>query len=300
MSLRGARILVTGATGQVALPVALALARDNDVTALARFKDTAKLEQLETAGVRCVAVDLARGDLTGVPVDVDYVCNFAVVKSNRWDVDLAGNAEAAGLLMSHCRSARAFLHCSSTGVYEAADGAAQRETDPLGDNHRVMMPTYSISKIAAEAVVRTTCRIFDVPTTIARLNVPYGDNGGWPAFHLAMIRAGRAIPVRPAGPSRYNPIHEDDIIATLPGMLAAASVPATIVNWGGDEEVSIEEWCTYLGELAGTPARFEITEQTIGGIPTDNTRRLELVGPTHVSWKDGMRRMFDQASASGA
>ena len=52
MSLRGARILVTGATGQVALPVALALARDNDVTALARFKDTAKLEQLETAGVR--------------------------------------------------------------------------------------------------------------------------------------------------------------------------------------------------------------------------------------------------------
>ncbi len=300
MSLRDARILVTGATGQVALPVALALAADNDVTAIARFTDTAKLEQLEAAGVRCVAVDLARGDLTGVPVDFDFVCNFAVVKSNRWDVDIAGNAEAAGLLMSHCRSARAFLHCSSTGVYEAADGAPQRETDPLGDNHRVMMPTYSISKIAAEAVVRTTCRIFEVPTTIARLNVPYGDNGGWPAFHLAMIRAGRAVPVRPNGPSRYNPIHEDDIIATLPGMLAAASVPATIVNWGGDEEVSIEEWCTYLGDLAGMPAQFEVTEHTIGGIPTDNARRLELVGPTRVSWKDGMRRMFDHASVSGA
>jgi len=291
MTLENARVLVTGATGQVALPVALALAKDNDVVGVARFKDAGKREQLEAAGVRCVVVDLARGDLDGVPADVDYVRNFAVVKSNRWDVDIAGNAEAAGILMAHCTSARAFLHCSSTGVYEAADGSPQRETDPLGDNHRVMMPTYSISKIAAEAVVRTTCRIFDVPTTIARLNVPYGNNGGWPAFHLALIRAGQAVPVRPNGPSRYNPIHEDDIIATLPALLAAATVPATIVNWGGDEAVSIEEWCEYLGELVGRPVQFAVTDQTIGGIPTDNARRQELAGATRVSWKDGMRRM---------
>jgi len=224
------RVLVTGATGQVALPVTLALARENYVTALARFKDAQLRARLESAGVRCVSVDLARGDFDDVPSGVDYVCNFAVVKSNRWDVDVTGNAEAVGLLMSHCRDARAFLHCSSTGVYEAAGGTPQRESDPLGDNHRVMMPTYSISKIAAEAVVRTTCRIFGVPTTIGRLNVPYGDNGGWPAFHLALMRAGQPVPVHPDGPSRFNPIHEDDIIEMLGGMLAIASVPATIVN----------------------------------------------------------------------
>src|SRR6185503_3262654 len=98
------------------------------------------------------------------------------------------------------------------------------------------------------------------------------------------------VPVHPNGPSRFNPIHEDDIIATLPAMLAAASVPATIVNWGGDEEVSIEEWCTYLGELAGVVPQFDETEHTIGGIPTDNAKRVALAGPTSVSWKDGMRR----------
>ena len=233
-----------------------------------------------------------------MPADVDYVCNFAVVKSNKWEVDLAGNAEAAGLLMAHCRRARAFLHCSSTGVYEAAGGTPQRETDPLGDNHRVMMPTYSISKIAAEAVVRTTCRLFEVPTTIARLNVPYGDGGGWPAFHLALMRAGRPVPVHPDGPSRFNPIHEDDILATLPAMLGAASVPATIVNWGGDEETSIEAWCTYMGELIGVEPRFERTTSTIGGIPTDNTKRMALVGPTSTGWRDGMRRMVEAQSAS--
>jgi UDP-glucuronate 4-epimerase len=298
LTLQGARILVTGATGQVALPVALALAAENDVIAVARFKDAALREQLQAAGVQCVAVDLAQGSLADVPNNVDYVCNFAVVKSNKWEVDLAGNAEAAGLLMAHCRDARAFLHCSSTGVYEAADGTPQRETDPLGDNHRVMMPTYSISKIAAEAVVRTTCRLFEVPTTIARLNVPYGDGGGWPAFHLALMLAGRPVPVRPGGPSRFNPIHEDDIVATLPAMLEAASVPATIVNWGGDEETSIEAWCEYMGELVGVDPQFDRTTNTIGGIPTDNTKRLALVGPTSVGWKDGLRRMVEAQTSS--
>jgi len=298
LTLRDARILVTGATGQVALPVALALALENDVIALARFKDAGLRARLEAVGVRCVAVDLAHDSLAAVPTDVDYVCNFAVVKSNKWEVDLAGNAEAAGLLMAHCREAKAFLHCSSTGVYEAADGSPQRETDPLGDNHRVMMPTYSLSKIAAEAVVRTTCRLFEVPTTIARLNVPYGDGGGWPAFHLALMLAGRPVPVHPDGPSRFNPIHEDDIVATLPAMLEAASVPATIVNWGGDEETSIEAWCEYMGELVGVDPRFEHTTSTIGGIPTDNAKRLALAGPTSVGWRDGMRRMVEAQTSS--
>jgi len=286
--------LVTGATGQVGFPVATALASEHEVIAVARFRDPEKRAALEAAGVTCVEADFAKGNLDAVPTAVDFVCNFAVVKSNRWDVDIAGNAEAAGLLMAHCRNARAFLHCSSTGVYEAAGGGPQLETDPLGDNHRVMMPTYSISKIAAEAVVRTTCRAFSVPTTIARLNVPYGLNGGWPAFHLEMILAGQPVPVAPDGPSRFNPIHEVDIIAMVPRLLDAATVPATIVNWGGDEETSIEEWCEYFGALTGTEVRFDVTEQTIGGIPTDNTKRLALAGPTTVSWKDGRRAMVEQ------
>ena len=79
----------------------------------------------------------------------------------------------------------------------------------------------------------------------------------------------------------------------LPRSLDAASVPATIVNWGGDENVSIEEWCTYLADLTGTEAKFDRTVSTIGGIPTDNTKRVELAGATTVSWRDGMRRMVE-------
>jgi nucleoside-diphosphate-sugar epimerase len=283
--------LVTGATGQVALPVALALARDNDVVGLARFTDEASRERLGAAGVTCVAVNLADPDFAVVPSDVDAVLHFAVVKSGRWEVDLRANAEATGLLMAHCARAGAFLHCSSTGVYQPAGHRPLTETDPLGDNHRAIMPTYSISKIAAEAVVRTECRQLGLPTTIARLNVPYGDNGGWPAWHLESILAGAPVAVHPDGPNLYNPIHEDDIVAMLPAMLDAAAVPATIVNWGGDEQVAIEEWCAYLGELAGRPVELDATEQTIESVTTDNARRRTIAGATTVGWRDGFARM---------
>jgi nucleoside-diphosphate-sugar epimerase len=290
-AITGKKILITGPAGQVALPVTRALAPDNDVVGIARFRDPEVRAELEGLGVTCITVDLATGDFGDVPDDVDYVINLAVVKSNRWEVDLRGNAEAAGLLMAHCRRATAFIHCSSTGVYQPAGAHQLVETDPLGDNHRAILPTYSISKIATEAVVRTEARQLGLPTTIARLNVPYGDNGGWPAFQLEMLLAGQPVLVHPDRPNLFNPIHEEDIIADLPELLEAANVPATIVNWGGDQQVDLEEWVKLMADMVGIEARFEITEATIGGVTVDNTHRLELLGPTTVDWHDGFRRM---------
>ncbi len=291
--LSGARILITGATGQVALPLTLALAAENDVIGIARFRDPAAREQLEEAGVTCVATNLAAGAFDDVPGDVDYVLNLAVVKSNRWDVDLAANAEATGLLMERCRTAKAWLQCSSTGVYQPAGLHPLTETDSLGDNHRPIMETYSISKIAAETVARMGARQWNLPVTVARLNVPYGDNGGWPAFHLAMIEAGQPVPVHPERPNRFNPIHEADILRMLPRLLEIASVPATTVNWGGTEPVDLEEWCELLGEITGNHVSFVETEQTIGSVVIDTTKMHELVGDTEVDWRDGMRQMVE-------
>jgi nucleoside-diphosphate-sugar epimerase len=293
--MRDAKILITGPTGQVALPVALSLARDNEVWGVARFSDAAARARLEAGGVRCVAADLGDGDFRKLPGDFDYVLNLAVSKSpaGDFDYDLRANGEATGLLMSHCRRARAFLHCSTTGVYQPDGHRVFRESDALGDNHRVIMPTYSLAKISAEVVARFACREFGLPTTIARLCVPYGANGGWPWYHLQMMRGGVPVPVHPDRPSLYTPIHEDDIIAMLPGLLRAASVPVTIVNWAGQEQVSIEDWCAYLGELTGLTPRFDYTPAALQSVQVDTTRLLQLVGPAKVVWKDGFRRMVE-------
>ena len=289
--MKGARILITGATSQVGLPVARELAKSNEVYGLGRLRRAEERERLASIGVKPVGADLVTDDFAGLPPKLDYVINFAVVKTGNFDHDLAANAEGVGRLMSRLAGIRAFLHCSSTAVYQADGHRAFKETDPLGDNHRAIFPTYSICKIAAESMVKFAARQWNIPTTIARLNVPYGDNGGWPAFHLEMILGGMAIDVHVDAPSTYNPIHEDDYIATIPRLLAAASVPATIVNWGGSEEASIEDWCRYIGTLVGVEPKLNPTEHTIPSVRIDTTRMVELIGPTRVGWKEGILRM---------
>ena len=292
-TLQESTIVVTGVTGQVARPLAVALARDNRVVGAARFNDAAARAELEAAGIECVPVDLVGGDLGALPEDADYVLNFAVAKTNDWERDLAANAGGLAYLMEHHRRARALLHCSSTAVYKPAGHRVFTEDSPLGDNHGVwpFLRTYSICKIAAAGTARWGAERFGLPTTIARLSVPYGDNGGWPAIHLHMLLSGHAVPVHVDAPSVYSPIHADDIYAMVPRLLSAAAVPAVTVNWGGSEPVSIEEWCAYLAGLVGVEARFEPTNRTIDSVQIDTSRMHELAGRTTVPWREGMLRM---------
>lgn len=293
--LNGEKILITGLTGQVGGPVARALARDNEVWGIARFSDPKARAALEKSGVRCETVDLASGELDHLPRDFTAVLHFAVAKSGSFDADLAANAEGTGFLMHHCRNARAFLHCSSTAVYEPDDHELLSEEARLGDNHRAFgfLPTYSICKIAAEGMARFCARQFELPTVIARLNVPYGNGGGWPGLHLELMCREKPIQVHVNAPSIYNPIHDDDVIASLPRLLEVASIPATILNWGGSDVVSVQEWCGYLGELTGLTPRFEATEHTIESTAIDTTRMHELIGKTQVPWREGFKRMVE-------
>lgn len=293
--MKNAKILVTGPTGQVGYPVALSLADQNEVWAAARFSDHNKRKELEGAGIKCVPVDMVEADFSALPADFDFVLNFSVARDvgANFDAELTANAESVGLLMQHCHAAKAFLHVSSCAVYHPAGHHKLTETSPLGDNHRTMFPTYSVGKNAQEAVVRFCARAFNLPSIICRLNVPYGNNGGWPYYHMLMMENSIAIPVNVDSPSMYTLIHEDDIIASIPSLLEAARVPAKIVNWSGDEHVSIEEWCDYIGSLTGLSPKFDATENTLPSVMSDNAKFQAIAGPTKVHWKDGIRRMIE-------
>ncbi|MDH4170192.1 MAG: NAD(P)-dependent oxidoreductase, partial [Acidimicrobiia bacterium] len=163
----------------------------------------------------------------------------------------------------------------------------------MGDTRQSYAPTYSVSKIAQEAVARTMARVLDLPTVIARMNVSYGANGGLPAIHLDALREGRPIVMRDPGPTPYCPIHEDDISAQVGALLDTAAVPATVVNWAGDEVVTAEEWVTELERLTGLHADRQAfpTPHSVVGSVSDNTRRHEIAGPCRVDWRDGLARM---------
>ena len=155
-----------------------------------------------------------------------------------------------------------------------------------------MFPTYSISKIAAETVCRFVAKEHGIPTTIARLSVPYGDNGGWMYYHMLMMQQGIAIDLHPDKPNYYNPLHSDDYIEKIPYLLGAASMDVTTVNFGGSQKVSIEEWCAYISELTGFEPVFNDNPQAFGSLCIDLEKMHSLIGETSVDWRDGIRRQM--------
>ena len=295
MMVSGEKILVTGVAGQIAFPMARLLAADNEVWGLARFSDPSARERVDGIGVRPIACDLGAGDFSEVPDDFTLVIHLAAFIGPGMDYDHAirDNAEATGLLLQHCRSARAALVMSTHSVYKPQDDPMYvfAETAPLGDCNNTLSPPYSVSKIGAESVARFCARAFDLPITIARMNASYGPNGGLPAFHADTVAAGNPVTTR-WEPCMYSPIYEDDINLQVSALLDAASVPATIVNWAGDEPVSAQEWTRYAGELMGVEAPVNVTPipNTLRGSIADNTRRLAITGPCTVDWREGMRR----------
>jgi nucleoside-diphosphate-sugar epimerase len=173
------------------------------------------------------------------------------------------------------------------------------EDAAMGDSNSLFDPTYSVSKIAQEAVARSCARIYDLPVTIARMNASYGANGGLLAYHLDWILAGQPVMVK-WDPAMYSPIHQDDINGQTEALLAAASVPATIVNWAGDEPVAAQEWCAYMAELTGVEPNIVVKEVPGGirGIILDNTKRLAITGPCTVPWREGVRRLVEERDAA--
>jgi nucleoside-diphosphate-sugar epimerase len=290
------KILLTGPAGQIAFPIAEHLARENEVWGIARFGDSAGRRRVEDLGVTTRVGDLGDGEFGDLPTDFTYLLHLAAAFDPSEDIDRAirVNAEGTGLLLQHCRSVKAALIMSTSSVYRPNDDPEHPfvEEDPLSGAVTPWAPTYSASKLAQEAVARACARSLEVPVVIARMNAAYGPNGGLPVQHLAAIRAGKPVVTR-WDPCPYTPIFQDDINDQVEPLLAAAGVPATVVNWGGDETVTVQQWSEHLGTLVGTAAEVVVGEQpgSHRGMVSDPTRRLAITGPCRVGWRQGLRRV---------
>lgn len=291
------KVLVTGATGEVARAIAESLAPKNEVWAAARFTNADLKRRLEKQGIQTFPWTLGDADFGGLPADFDHVihaaCNIFPV-ANDYDASIRANAEGTGLLMHHVRRARSFLYVSSLAAYsEIADNSVARiETDPLGCHQR-FAPSYGIGKVATEAVVRTLARIHDLPTLIGRLGMNYGVGcSGAPDFYFKDMMAGKPIVVPPRGRSYCALVHNSDVIEWVEPLLAAASVPANVVNWTGDEWVDEREMCEYMARIAQLPVKFVEDEKAgyYGGV-ADPTKRRKITGPSRP-WKRSFLEML--------
>lgn len=303
--LSGKRILVTGVTGVGPWPIARKLARDNEVWGIARFADAARQAEVEAAGIKAVAVDLASGDLSALPSNFDHVLHFAWWRGplDRLDEAITVNVEATGFVLEHCRRARSALVVSGMGVYSGNPDPWHRysEPDPLGRGATAYAETSPTCKVGMEAVARYCARAFDLPVTIARLNTVFGLPG---AYHGNMIRRaldGEAM-VAPCDPNPHSPIHTDDMADQIEALLDAAAVPALITNWCGDELITTQDAAARIEKLTGCP--LPVGVRSFPGAPAgtaaDPIRRRSITGPCKVSFWPALDRLAEEMLATRA
>ena len=297
--LRDEKVLITGPAGRIAFGLARLLAADNEVWGIARFADPAAREKVEALGVHTRRVDIATGGFGDLPTDFTYVLHLAAdFSAADYEQSMRVNAEGTGFVLEHCRRAKAALVMSTLTVYKPHPDPWHpfREDEAVGDQQLPAQLPYSVSKIAEEAVARYCARSFGLPLTIARMGAAYGEQGGLPAWHMEAIAAGEPLRVR-WDPLPYSPIHDDDIAAQLEPLLAVASVPATVVNWCGDDAVSVQDWAGYFAGLLGVEAKVEVEPvpgASLGSVG-DPTLRASITGPCRVGWRDGFRRLVHQS-----
>lgn len=320
----GEKILVTGVSGSVGTPVARFLARENEVWGIARFADSQSITSaaragdmaaatadpssragLQAAGIRTVALDLGAGDFSSLPDDFTYVLHLAWMRADLDALDLAlrTNVEGPGLLLQHCRRAKAALVMSGMGIYSsnADPWHAYSEADPIGRGATAYAATSPASKLGVESVARLCARAFDLPVTIARLNTFMGTTRTFPAMHIEAVLDGRTMKA-PCDPNPHTPIHVDDMLDQLEPMLDAAGSPALVTNWCGDEDVTAQSWTAEASRLSGLDGAIEVVPApgSPAGTRADPTRRKSITGPCKTNFAEAYRRLYDQVVAQRA
>ena len=285
------KILITGATGKIAFPIARALARNNEVWGAARLRDEQDRDRLAAADIRPLPLDMSTAEFGQLPDDFTYVFHAAVDPGTEsWPKAVDTNAQKSGDLLHHCRTAKGFVFCSTGSIYAHQGQRPLKETDPPGVPLRA---NYSFSKIAAEQVCTWIATQYGIPLTIIRICSTYGPEGGAPADRLQMMLAGKPIRLHPDKPNNYNPIYEDDYVELGIRAMEVAATPPVVVNWAGSETVSAEDYCAFMGELVGVEPIFEYTQDAHTPLWPDVTYMHQILGTTKVPWREGFRRMIE-------
>lgn len=246
-----ARVFVTGASGQIGLPLVRALvARGDRVVGLAR--DAKRGELVQEAGATLVRGSLADADALQEGLrDAEVVYHLAggVRGKGAETADVVNRQGTERLLDAvRGRSLRSFVLASTCAVYGDRSGLWVTEDYPPSPQ-----TAYGESKAAAEAAVFAAHREWGLPARVARIGATYG-----PGFRFMLadaMRRGRAwLPGE--GQNLVPVVHVDDAVAAL---IAIAERGAAGSAWhvAGRTQPTLKEFYGQVHQhVGGSPVRF--------------------------------------------
>jgi UDP-glucuronate 4-epimerase len=294
-ALSGKQIVVTGASGNMGFPVAMALTGHNQVTGVARFGDPRHAEALRAAGARVVAFDQSNPDLSSLPGSADVVFHFGAMTAfpmtpEDRKLQMEVNVQAGGRLALRYRECDAFVHASAT-TYTFQGEHRYTEDDPPGLLNG--LENYCSSKIAAEQLLSFLSREHSIPTVMLRISSCYGPRGGSITGRVERVRAGEPVVVYPGLPNRYCPMYETDYVEKSIASVSIVSTPPEVINFAGSETYTIDEYCAIAGELSGKEPILVESPDAIQPVWPDTTKMERLLGKTRISTREGIRLVLE-------
>jgi NAD dependent epimerase/dehydratase len=265
MSLKGKRILVTGAEGFIGSHLTEALVEEGaQVVALCQynsFNSWGWLEDLpSTPQIEVVAGDIRDPHFClGLTKDIDIVFHLAALIPIPYSYrapDSYVDTNVKGTL-NLCQAARnsgvhRFIHTSTSEVYGTAQYVPIDEQHPLAPQS-----PYSASKIGADAMALSFYYSFDFPVVVARPYNTYGPRQSARAVIPTIISqiASRAseIHVGALEPTRDFTFVKD----TCQGFLAIARMEdgtGEVFQIGTNREISMGDLFHLIAELMGSKA----------------------------------------------
>jgi nucleoside-diphosphate-sugar epimerase len=267
---RGARVLVTGGTGFLGVPlVRRLLVGGMRVRILGR--SVAKAKGLTEEGVDLVVGDITDRSALEVALDdvtvVYHLAGKLLVPGEPPREYRRTHVDGTKLLLACCRQQpglKRFVHCSTTGVLGTTGDSPADETAPIRPTN-----VYEATKAEAELAVRAAWQN-RLPAVIVRPGLVYGPGD------LHLVRFFRSIlrrQFRPIGRETIwlHPIYIEDMTEAL---IRCGTRPAAVgecFHIAGREPVALEV-------LAATIARTAGTSLPPGRIPLPAARVLAAIG----------------------
>lgn len=315
MSLRGRRVLVTGADGFIGSHLVERLVRDGArVRAFVFYNSFDSWGWLDHAApaVR-EAIEVVAGDVRdphGVAAAVEgqeLVFHLAALIGIPFsyhspdayiDTNVKGTLNVLQAARRH-GTARV-IHTSTSEVYGTARSVPIAETHPLS-----AQSPYAASKTAADQLALAFHRSFGTPVAVMRPFNTYGPRQSTRAVLptvITQIAAGaKTVKLGALHPTRdFN-----YVLDTVEGFLAVAASDQAlgeVINVGSDFEISIGDAARLVAEVMGVRIEIESEAARLRPGPSeverlwaDNSRARDLLGWTpRYGGRDGLRRGLEE------
>ncbi|MFT4028337.1 MAG: NAD(P)-dependent oxidoreductase [Protaetiibacter sp.] len=272
-------IVVLGVAGKMGIGLARMLKRaapHKRVVGVARFSEEGARERLTEAGVETIQADLLdREAVEALPKlpNVIYMAGLKFDYRGREDFLWAMNTLVPSYVGEAFRASR-IVTLSTIHVYPWSDprrGGVTEDTPPLARPGE-----YANSVVGRERTFQYLSRVHGTPGRIVRFVYAIDMRYGVLQEIASWVRSGTPIPL---ATGNVNIEWQGDAINHFARLLTRVDTPASAINIGGPENVSVRRIATAFGERWGIDPIFEGTESDLALFVNCDKAAAELGNP---------------------